>query len=90
MVQRSGGTGFALETTQVHLLAVVAGNSAYAFSLMLFAFLIGLGAGSAAGRRCRARAAGPDARLQALSTYDASSAGLRTATIVWTTWTPGI
>ena len=41
----------ALEIAYVHLLAVVAGNSAYAFSLMLFAFLVGLGAGSAAARR---------------------------------------
>src|SRR5207302_7850869 len=57
-----GAATFALETTQVHLLAVVAGNSAYAFSLMLFAFLIGLGAGSAAGRRVLAR--GGDLALQ--------------------------
>src|SRR5262249_59927439 len=40
----------ALEVTYVHLLAVVAGNSAYAFSLMLFCFLLGLGVGSAAAR----------------------------------------
>ncbi len=45
----------ALETTYIHLLAVVAGNSAYAFSLMLFAFLLGLGGGSAAGRAWLAR-----------------------------------
>ena len=42
---------FGLETTFVHLLATIAGNSAYAFSLMLFAFLIGLGIGSNASRR---------------------------------------
>lgn len=42
---------FGLETTFIHLLATIAGNSAYAFSLMLFAFLIGLGAGSNAARR---------------------------------------
>src|SRR5207237_1324834 len=35
----------------VALLAGVAGNSAYAFSLMLFAFLLGLGAGAALARR---------------------------------------
>src|SRR5207245_1896301 len=32
----------ALETIYIHLLAIVAGNSVFAFSLMLFAFLIGL------------------------------------------------
>ena len=37
---------FALEVTWVHLLAVVAGTSVYAFGLMLFAFLAGLGLGS--------------------------------------------
>jgi predicted membrane-bound spermidine synthase len=42
---------FGLETTFVHLLATIAGNSAYAFSLMLFAFLIGLGLGSNVTRR---------------------------------------
>lgn len=35
-----------LETLYIHLLAVVAGNSTYAFSLMLFAFLMGLGGGA--------------------------------------------
>lgn len=40
----------ALESTYIHLLAVVAGNSAYAFSLMLFAFLIGLGGGAQLSR----------------------------------------
>jgi spermidine synthase len=52
-----GAVTFALETANVHLLAVVAGNSAYAFSLMLFAFLLGLGGGSAIGRRLIARGA---------------------------------
>ncbi len=46
-----GALTFALETAYVHLLAVVAGNSAYAFSLMLFAFLAGLGVGAAVARR---------------------------------------
>jgi len=41
----------ALESTYVHLLAVVAGNSAYAFSLMLFCFLLGLGGGAAFSRK---------------------------------------
>jgi predicted membrane-bound spermidine synthase len=47
------GGGFvtlALEVDFIHLLAVAAGNSTYAFSLMLFAFLIGLGGGAEAGR----------------------------------------
>ncbi len=51
----------ALETTYVHLLAVVAGNSAYAFSLMLFCFLLGLGGGAALSRNLLRR--GVDAAL---------------------------
>ncbi|WP_157572263.1 fused MFS/spermidine synthase [Hydrogenophaga taeniospiralis] len=42
-------TGFvtlSLETFYIQLLAVVAGNSAYAFSLMLFTFLLGLSCGA--------------------------------------------
>lgn len=46
-----GAVTLALEVNYVHLLAVVAGNSVYAFSLMLFAFLLGLGAGAEAARR---------------------------------------
>jgi len=40
-----------LETVYVHMLAIVAGNSVYAFSLMLFTFLIGLGLGSELSRQ---------------------------------------
>lgn len=40
----------ALETVYIHLLAVVAGSTAYAFALMLFTFLVGLGLGSAVSR----------------------------------------
>lgn len=46
----------ALEVDYFHLLAVVAGNSVYAFALMLFAFLIGLGAGAEVARRLLMRA----------------------------------
>jgi predicted membrane-bound spermidine synthase len=46
-----GFVTFGLETSFVHLLATVAGTSAYAFSLMLFAFLIGLSLGSTFGRK---------------------------------------
>jgi predicted membrane-bound spermidine synthase len=46
-----GVVTLALEVHYMHLLAVVAGNSTYAFSLMLAAFLLGLGAGSEVGRR---------------------------------------
>jgi predicted membrane-bound spermidine synthase len=45
-----GFVTLALEVNLIHLLAVVAGNSAYAFSLMLFAFLVGLGGGACTGR----------------------------------------
>lgn len=46
-----GVVTLALETHYIHMLGTVAGNSAYAFSLMLFAFLMGLGLGADAGRR---------------------------------------
>ncbi len=51
MLAIGGVVTFGLETAFIHLLAVVAGNSTYAFSLMLFTFLVGLGGGSAVGRR---------------------------------------
>ena len=41
----------ALEVVFIHLLAVVAGNSVYAFGLMLATFLAGLGLGSTVGER---------------------------------------
>jgi predicted membrane-bound spermidine synthase len=41
-----GVVTLALEVNYIHLLAVVAGNSVYAFSLMLFAFLLGLAGGA--------------------------------------------
>ncbi|WP_281839058.1 spermidine synthase, partial [Cardiobacterium hominis] len=37
---------FALEIVNMHMLAIVAGNSVYAFGLMLATFLLGLGLGS--------------------------------------------
>jgi predicted membrane-bound spermidine synthase len=46
----AGFVTFGLEVTYFHLLAVVAGNSTYAFSLMTFSFLLGLAAGSALAR----------------------------------------
>jgi predicted membrane-bound spermidine synthase len=46
-----GVVTLALEVNYIQLLAVVAGNSVYAFSLMLFAFLLGLGAGAEVARR---------------------------------------
>jgi len=46
-----GFVTFGLETTSIHLLAVAAGTSVYAFGLMLFAFLLGLSAGAALARR---------------------------------------
>lgn len=42
----AGAVTLGLEVAYVHLLAVVVGNSTYAFSLMLFAFLLGIGLGS--------------------------------------------
>ena len=52
VVLAAGGVvTLALEVNYIHLLAVVAGNSVYAFSLMLFSFLLGLGAGAEVARR---------------------------------------
>lgn len=48
-----------LETLYIHLLAVVAGNSTYAFSLMLFAFLLGLGGGATLIRKFSAAVENP-------------------------------
>ena len=50
-----GVVTLALEVVFMHLLAVVAGNSVYAFGLMLATFLLGLGLGSAAGERLMLR-----------------------------------
>jgi spermidine synthase len=61
-----GVVTFALETTYIHLLAVVAGNSAYAFSLMVFAFLVGLSSGAGLGRRWLATSRGVLERLAVL------------------------
>lgn len=44
-----GVVTLALEVVFMHLLAVVAGNSVYAFGLMLSTFLLGLGLGSTVG-----------------------------------------
>jgi predicted membrane-bound spermidine synthase len=49
----------ALETLYIHLLAIVAGNSVFAFSLMLFCFLVGLGGGASFGRRWLGRGIKP-------------------------------
>jgi spermidine synthase len=45
-----GAVTLALEVDYIHLLAVVAGNSVYAFALMLFAFLLGLAGGAECAR----------------------------------------
>ncbi len=46
-----GGITLGLEVVSIHMLAVVAGNSVYAFGLMLATFLAGLGVGSVAGKK---------------------------------------
>lgn len=46
-----GVVTLAIEIKYMHLLAIVAGNSTYAFSLMLFTFLLGLGGGAEIARR---------------------------------------
>ena len=47
LVTVGGVVSLALEIVNMHMLAVVAGNSVYAFGLMLATFLLGLGLGSA-------------------------------------------
>lgn len=46
-----GFVTLAVEVNYLHLLAVIAGNSTYAFSLMLFTFLLGLALGSQGSQR---------------------------------------
>ncbi|WP_314910171.1 fused MFS/spermidine synthase [Cardiobacterium hominis] len=46
LVTVGGVVSLALEIVNMHMLAVVAGNSVYAFGLMLATFLLGLGLGS--------------------------------------------
>ncbi len=46
-----GAVTLGLEVNSMHLLAIVAGNSVYAFGLMLATFLAGLGLGSIVGER---------------------------------------
>lgn len=46
-----GVLSLGLEVVYVHLLSIVAGNSVYAFGLMLATFLVGLAAGGECGRR---------------------------------------
>lgn len=46
-----GAVTLGLEVVSIHMLAVVAGNSVYAFSLMLAVFLLGLGLGSIFGKK---------------------------------------
>ncbi len=60
-----GVSTLVLEIVCFHLLAIVVGNSTYAFSLMLFCFLLGLSGGSAAARRALARRVPPALGLAA-------------------------
>ena len=53
LVSIGGVVTLALEIVNMHLLAIVAGNSAYAFGLMLATFLLGLGLGGAAYDKLR-------------------------------------
>lgn len=53
-----GVLSLGLEVVYVHILSIVAGNSVYAFGLMLATFLIGLAIGGEAGRRLLQRVSG--------------------------------
>jgi len=76
-----GFVAFGLEIVFTHLLAVVAGNSTYAFSLMLFCFLIGLGAGSFAARRLLG--AGADVRPTLCFVEIGMAAAVLAGTYLW-------
>ncbi|MDD5478650.1 MAG: fused MFS/spermidine synthase [Rhodoferax sp.] len=62
-----GVLSLGLEVVYVHLLSIVAGNSVYAFGLMLATFLVGLALGGEAGRRLLACAKADRAAWLALS-----------------------
>ena len=53
LVSLGGVVTLALEIVNIHMLAIVAGNSVYAFGLMLATFLLGLGLGSTAYGKLR-------------------------------------
>ncbi|MDO4642849.1 MAG: phosphatase PAP2 family protein [Cardiobacteriaceae bacterium] len=53
VVSVGGVVTLALEVVNMHMLSIVAGNSVYAFGLMLATFLIGLGLGSIAYNKLR-------------------------------------
>jgi len=53
-----GVLSLGLEVVYVHMLSIVAGNSVYAFGLMLATFLIGLALGGEVGRRILERTTG--------------------------------
>ena len=53
LVSVGGIVSLALEIVNMHMLAIIAGNSVYAFGLMLATFLLGLGLGSASYGKLR-------------------------------------
>jgi len=53
LVSIGGIVSLALEIVNMHMLAIIAGNSVYAFGLMLATFLLGLGLGSASYGKLR-------------------------------------
>lgn len=62
-----GVLSLGLEVIYVHMLSIVAGNSVYAFGLMLATFLVGLALGGEAGRRLLTRIGSDRAIWLALS-----------------------
>lgn len=76
-----GFVTLALETIYIHLLAIVAGNSVYAFSLMLFAFLLGLGIGASIGRAWLS--AGWSVRHGVIATQAALAAAILGGVFLW-------
>jgi len=72
----SGGTAMTLQVLWTRALAVLIGSSAYSFTLILLAFLIGLGAGSALFGRISQKTAYPVRWLAGLHLGIAASIGV--------------
>jgi predicted membrane-bound spermidine synthase len=75
-----GVLSLGLEVAYVHLLSIVAGNSVYAFGLMLATFLIGLAGGGEAARRLLLNPASDRVRLLA---YALLGLAVSVAVSVW-------
>ena len=72
----SGATAMTLQVLWTRALAVLIGSSVYSFTLILLAFLVGLGSGSALGGRLTSKTRNPVLWLAGLHTSIAITIGL--------------